>query len=89
MIARKLCVRGRVQGVGYRDAMVDFARNAGLHGYVRNAPDGSVEAHVQGDDEAVAKLIAWASRGPHLAQVDGVLVEAVEPERARTGFHRG
>jgi len=88
VIARKLCVRGRVQGVGYRDAMVDVARSAGLHGYVRNAPDGSVEAHVQGDDFAVAKLIAWASHGPRLAQVDAVLVEAVEPEHAHIGFRR-
>lgn len=88
MIARSLVIRGRVQGVGYRDAMADAARGEGLAGFVRNAQDGSVEAHLQGDDEAVARMVSWASQGPPLARVDRVLVEEIEPDAAHTSFRR-
>ena len=88
MSARRLVVQGRVQGVGFRDAMVDVARAAGVQGFVRNAADGSVLAHLQGDDEAVARVIAWASHGPPLARVDRVDVEAVDPSDHVT-FGRG
>ncbi len=88
MSARRLVVHGRVQGVGFRDAMVDVARAAGVQGFVRNAADGSVLAHLQGDDEAVARVIAWASRGPPLARVDRVDVEAADPADHAT-FGRG
>jgi acylphosphatase len=87
--ARKLVIRGRVQGVGYRDAMIDAARGEGVAGFVRNVQDGSVLAHLQGDDEAVARVIAWASQGPPLARVDEVLVEAIDPDPAHTSFRRG
>ena len=86
MIARKLVVRGRVQGVGYRDAMIRAALAEGVHGFVRNARDGSVEAHLQGDDEAVARVIAWATHGPRMARVDGVTVEETEPDDAHASF---
>jgi acylphosphatase len=86
--ARRLVVHGRVQGVGFRDAMVDVARAAGVQGFVRNAADGSVLAHLQGDDEAVARVIAWASQGPPLARVDRVDVEAAEAADHAT-FGRG
>jgi acylphosphatase len=89
MIARRLVIRGRVQGVGYRDALVDAARGEGLGGFVRNAADGSVEAHLQGDHEPVARIIAWAAQGPALARVDAVLVEEVEPDPALRAFRRG
>lgn len=88
MIARSLGVVGRVQGVGYRDAMIAVAVAAGLHGYVRNLADGSVEAHLQGDDEAVARVIAWAAHGPPLARVDCVRVEALPPASGHTSFRR-
>lgn len=88
MIARTLVIRGRVQGVGYRDAMADAARGEGLAGFVRNAHDGSVEAHLQGDDEAVARMVSWASQGPPLARVDRVLVEEVKPDAAYASFRR-
>ena len=88
MIARKLVVRGRVQGVGYRDAMIRAALAEGVQGFVRNARDGGVEAHLQGDDEAVARVIAWASRGPPMARVDGVMVEETEPDRAHASFRQ-
>ncbi|MBP6368461.1 MAG: acylphosphatase, partial [Burkholderiales bacterium] len=50
MIARRLRAHGRVQGVGFRDALVDAAILAGVDGWVRNRRDGSVEAWVQGSD---------------------------------------
>jgi ADP-ribose pyrophosphatase len=71
-LARVLRIRGRVQGVGFRDAMTRVAREAGVVGWVRNRSDDSVEALVQGAPEAVARVLAWAQRGPGAARVDGV-----------------
>ena len=85
-VARRLAIEGRVQGVGYRDAMVEAAQAAGVTGTVRNADDGRVLAHVQGSGEAVATVIAWASRGPRHARVARVAVEANDP--AHTTFRR-
>jgi acylphosphatase len=72
MIVRRLLIQGRVQGVGFRESMVAVARVAGVDGWVRNRRDDSVEALVQGAPEAVARVIAWAQRGPGAARVDGV-----------------
>jgi acylphosphatase len=69
MIARQLSIHGRVQGVGFRYAMVDQARNAGVTGWVRNRRDGSVEAFVQGPQESVLRIVAWARSGPDSADV--------------------
>ena len=74
----RLEVRGRVQGVGYRWAMVGEARRLGLCGWVRNRRDGSVEATVEGPAEVVDRLIAWAHRGPSSARVTAVDVYAAE-----------
>ena len=73
MIARRLVIRGRVQGVGYRYAMTEVAQTLGVAGWVRNRRDGTVEALVQGDDELVERMVAWARRGP-----DGASVTAIE-----------
>jgi acylphosphatase len=71
-----LRVRGRVQGVGYRAWAIDTARSLGLHGWVRNRADGSVEIQATGDGEAVAAMIAAANDGPPAAQVSEL--EAVD-----------
>ena len=70
--ARHLVVRGRVQGVGYRDAAVQAAFTLGVTGWVRNRSDATVEAHVQGEAEAVDRFVEWCRRGPPLARVSGV-----------------
>ena len=88
MITRRLRIRGRVQGVGFRDALCCEALDRGVTGWVRNRTDGSVEALVQGPADRVAELIAWARRGPAASRVDDVRVQAAGDEPAHTGFER-
>ena len=75
---RHLQIHGRVQGVGYRWAMVDQATQLGLSGWVRNRRDGSVEAMVAGAPDAVQRLIDWTHRGPPAARVTQVQVSPGE-----------
>ena len=84
--AKRLVIRGRVQGVGYRDAAVQAAFELGVHGWVRNLRDGSVEALVQGHPEAVARFVAWCHRGPPLARVAEVASDEVEIDVALRTF---
>lgn len=86
MIARRIVVHGRVQGVGFRYAMVDAARDLGVDGWVRNRRDGTVEAWLQGREDAVARAIAWARRGPPVARVDRVDVDEVDADPRMAGF---
>jgi acylphosphatase len=88
MITQRLSIRGRVQGVGYRDALRDEALRRGLAGWVRNRADGSVEALVQGAEAEVRELVAWAQRGPPAARVAAIHVEALGGEPTHTGFER-
>ncbi|MNC86234.1 Acylphosphatase [compost metagenome] len=80
---RQLCISGRVQGVGYRDALRRQALACGLAGWVRNRHDGTVEALLQGDAGRVEELIAWARRGPPAARVDRVDVQPAQAESDR------
>jgi acylphosphatase len=80
VIARRLTIRGRVQGVGFRYALADQARARKLSGWVRNRRDGSVEAIVAGPETDVDALIAWAHRGPPAARVSAVAVEPATPD---------
>lgn len=82
---RDVVVRGRVQGVFFRDSCRREAVRHGVHGWVRNEPDGSVRAHLQGPAEAVERLVAWMREGPPHASVAGVEVRAAAPAPVR-GF---
>lgn len=68
-------VRGRVQGVFFRAVTRETARGMGLTGWVRNLPDGSVEAVFEGQDDRVDKMLAWCHQGPPSAHVEEVLVQ--------------
>ena len=67
-----LLIRGRVQGVWYRGSMENEAERLGVAGWVRNRPDGSVEAAFEGAPSAVDALLAFVRRGPRAARVEGV-----------------
>jgi acylphosphatase len=77
--------RGRVQGVFFRAETRDRARSLGLSGWVRNVPDGSVEAVFEGERERIESILDWCRRGPGLAEVDDVDVEWEQP-RGEEGF---
>jgi acylphosphatase len=76
-ITRHLTIHGSVQGVGFRRYMVFKAQQLGISGWVRNRNDGSVEAMVQGTEDAVAAIIECAQQGPGASQVSGVTVSDV------------
>ena len=63
-------VSGDVQGVGYRYTMRMVARDAGVTGWVRNRPDGTVEAEIEGAPAQVDEVLAWMAQGPPGARVD-------------------
>ncbi len=65
-------VSGMVQGVGFRHATYRQAQKLGLRGWVRNLPDGRVEAVIQGERPLLEKMIEWCGHGPALARVDRV-----------------
>jgi acylphosphatase len=73
-------VRGRVQGVFFRDSTRRAALEAGVAGYVRNMPDGSVEAAFEGAPDAVARLLDFVRAGPPDALVEEVEVADEPPE---------
>jgi acylphosphatase len=80
MPTRRIFVHGRVQGVSFRVWAVDHARRLSLAGWVRNRHDGRVEMLVKGPAEAINELAALCRKGPELAKVDGVDIEAAEGE---------
>ena len=84
-VRRLACIRGRVQGVWYRGSTQQEAQRLGVEGWVRNHPDGSVEAALEGSREAVEALVAWMRVGPSLAEVASVEVRT-EPVQGERGF---
>ena len=84
-IARDVVVRGRVQGVFFRDACRRAAGDAGVAGWVSNEPDGSVRARLEGAAEAVDEVLQWMHQGPPHAEVEAVEVTDAQPSGA-AGF---
>jgi len=84
-VARRFLVSGRVQGVGFRYFAERIAAREGIHGWVRNLPDGRVEASAEGDAEAVERFERAVRHGPPAARVDDVDVTENVPSGAR-GF---
>lgn len=85
MIRRVVTVRGHVQGVGFRYSCALRAAELAVSGSVRNRSDGSVEADVEGDPDAVDALISWMRTGPPPARVREVTVATAAPNEAH-GF---
>ncbi|MDE3085148.1 MAG: acylphosphatase [Acidobacteriota bacterium] len=79
MVRRRVLVRGRVQGVGFRMSCARRARDLELGGSVRNRPDGTVEAVFEGPAGAVERMVDWCRTGPPLAHVTGVTVDDEVP----------
>ncbi|MEV7216492.1 acylphosphatase [Kitasatospora cineracea] len=80
MIRRRVLVSGTVQGVFFRDSCRRAAAEAGVTGWVRNLPDGRVEAVFEGDPAPVERMVAWAGHGPSRAVVERVEVVEEQPE---------
>lgn len=80
VVARRIVASGRVQGVFFRDSTRHEAIRLGVTGWVRNCPDGTVEAYIEGAPDAVAALVRWAREGPRHADVDDLRVDEAEIE---------
>ncbi|MGK4581448.1 acylphosphatase [Kitasatospora sp. HPMI-4] len=80
MIRSRVIVSGQVQGVFFRDTCRQVAQRHGVAGWVRNLPDGTVEAVFEGPPAAVAQLLRWAHHGPESAVVNGVRQHEEAPE---------
>ena len=86
IVARRYVITGRVQGVGFRYFAEAAAARAGVHGWVRNLPDGSLEAFVEGEESAVDAVEAALRRGPSSSRIDDVRVSEETPTHRATGF---
>ncbi len=80
---KHVTITGLVQGVFFRSSMREMARELGIKGWVKNDPQGRVEAVVEGDEDALEKMIAWCHKGPGAARVESV---DVEDETCRDGY---
>ncbi len=85
-VAVRVVVTGRVQGVGFRWSLAQIAEQQGARGWVRNRPDGSVEALIQGTRACVNEMIAWMRHGPPGAFVADAQVEMLTSAEQFEGF---
>ncbi len=85
-VARRYLISGRVQGVGFRYFTEAAAAREGVHGWVRNLPDGRVEAAAEGESEAVERFERAVRHGPPGARVERVEVDHTVPAERDTGF---
>jgi acylphosphatase len=85
-VRRRVIVRGRVQGVGFRYFTRSEAGRIEVNGFVRNVPDGTVEAEVQGDPDEVDRFVEVLRKGPPGSRVDRVDVTDVPSQEGEEGF---
>jgi len=85
-VARRFLVSGRVQGVGFRFFAETAAVREGVHGWVRNLPDGRVEAFAEGEASAVERFERALQHGPRGARIDDLATEEEMPDGRDTGF---
>lgn len=79
-------ISGGVQGVWFRASTKQIAKQLGLTGWVRNTPDGCVEAVFEGDEKLVKEIIKWCHHGPPLSKVINVEVKNQEPTNEFSDF---
>jgi acylphosphatase len=80
VVRRRLVIHGRVQGVFFRDTLRTLAERHGVAGWARNTPEGTVETVLEGNEDALARLSAFAREGPEGAQVERVDEHDEEPQ---------
>lgn len=80
LIRAHVFIAGQVQGVAYRASTGEVAHRLGLSGWVRNLPDGRVEAVFEGEEPSIQEIIRWCHQGPPSARVEKVLVEYETPK---------
>ncbi|MFW6044535.1 MAG: acylphosphatase [Planctomycetota bacterium] len=83
----ELFIEGHVQGVFFRGSTRRRARSVGVDGYVRNLPDGRVEAVFEGNERTVKDMVNWCHQGPSSARVDSVDIEWTNPTGEFSGFN--
>lgn len=81
--AVRVRIRGLVHGVSFRSSMAQLATDLGVTGWVRNLPDGSVEAFLEGEERSLKTVLDWAKSGPPRARVDKLDVETTVPRNHR------
>ncbi len=79
-------ITGRVQGVFFRVFTQEQALHYGLSGWVRNRPDGSVEAFISGDADQVDRMVSWLHQGPPSSRVDEIVVDVRQADSSLLGF---
>ena len=90
LVARRFVISGRVQGVGFRYFTQECALREGVTGWVRNLPDGRVEAHVEGESESVTRIERALRSGPGGARVavsQHATIRDTVPSRGSAGHH--
>jgi len=78
MQAIKIIIHGKVQGVGFRNFVFLHAKKLNIKGYVKNNPDGTVEAVFEGDEDKINRMIELCKKGPERARVDKIDIVDIE-----------
>ncbi len=85
-MTKHVYIEGKVQGVYFRDSTREQALKLGITGWVRNLPDGRVEAVFQGEEDKLKKMLEWCWQGSPMSRVDDVYVEDMVGEQEFSDF---